>query len=221
MKSIKELKEQRADIHDKLQLITSTVKREGRNMTDSEKTEFRNLTDEFDEFTVEIRKAEKAEQRLHTGPAPARQDAFGQPLDQDKMTGARALAGWAKLAGGGIATDEERQALTDSGMQIKADGSLIMRFAPETLGRTGVEARALGTTATNIGGSTVPTSVMETLIKARLAVGPILDYVRTFRTDTGETMEVPTWSGTSERGELTSEAGEVPEDTSTPFGTKT
>ncbi|MCF7854310.1 MAG: phage major capsid protein, partial [Candidatus Pacebacteria bacterium] len=33
--------------------------------------------------------------------------------------------------------------------------------------------------------------------------------------------EVPTWSGTSERGELTSEAGEVSEDTSTPFGTKT
>ncbi len=137
------------------------------------------------------------------------------------LEGARALAGWAKQAGGGIPTAEEREALGASGMQVLGDGSLRMNLPARRSPLTGIEERALGTALDASGGVTVPVSVMQTLVKAKLSVGPMLDYVRVLRTGSGETMSVPTWSGTSERGELTGEASGVSDDNSTPFGEAT
>jgi len=73
MKTIKQLREERAAIKGELDALYNTLTVEKRNMTAEEGTKFDATTAKIDALDVEIRRAEKMEEIARVAGAPIRQ----------------------------------------------------------------------------------------------------------------------------------------------------
>jgi HK97 family phage major capsid protein len=232
---IKKLYEQRAEAAKELEEVRSALKKDAqgneldqpRTMTSDEREKFDKSASAYDELQADIDRLEKIEDVRSKADLQVEdkdREGFSQGIDESVRC--KALQGALLRHVGTEISDEHRDALQKAPVYVDKRGNFVFplqRQAPRSV----AEAREIGQragpagweTGTDAeGGYTVPTTLMRELEIARLQVGPVLSVVRTMRTASGETLNMPTADDTSAAGEWISEESTASTDNTDIFG---
>ncbi len=209
----KQLREQRADLHNKATAILTRASGEKRNLTAEERQEFDRYHAEIESLRGDIERVERQDsldKELATNaaknpPVEDRRAPTGELTEEYRELGLRT---WLLRGSRAKVTAEGVEAAERCGYDmsnIDADFRFVKR-APKTLG----EARALTTTTAASGGAIIaPTSFVREIESALLAYSSMRELATVIRTDKGETITLPTAKDTNNKGEILKESGDV------------
>lgn len=231
------LAEERKALADKAQALLTAAAAEKRELTQAEATEFDAIHDDID------RRLEPAIARLLRAEKLAQRNAEILPLIaanediKDRDTRKRFSADPAERR------EQERKALhallrfgpdalapEERGLfgqhsvgpaEVRALFEKGLSLGSEDAAMQGVIQRALAAGTGNVGGYTVPTTLVPELLQVMTDSSGLLQVCRQLPTTSGNKMDWPTFDDTSERGELVAEAAAHTADSSTPFGQQT
>jgi len=209
----KQLLEQRKAAYDKVHEIREAMKAEGRDEIKPEEREaWEKANSDFDKFDEELKRCDRMdelEQRMqarHDTTKPGREDRNTRDDSPDMdMKQARdlALKGWMRFQLTGEMSDEQRDAMTLTGLSPhKRELDINLRNqAP----RTKAECRAQSVGTDSAGGYTVPEGFSNQLEEALLYYGGIRGNVDVWRTSSGNQIPWPTVNDTDNKGALLAE----------------
>lgn len=210
----------------------NAVETRGEKLTAEQTSAWTTINAEYDATKTQLERALRAEQveKELAAPAPRETPTPGrEPYDGREGRGrelveeqrARAINAWARTQLGGTITEDDEEACRAAG--IRPDQrNLDLRLLPtqelrklQRLCRdvhpTRFEERALSAIALNLGGITVPETLIRQLETNMLAFGGILQAAEIIRTASGEKITWPTADDTSNSGEQIGENGAVAE----------
>lgn len=220
--SIAELRAQRAQIIDETsKLLAVTNGPEKREMTPEEVAKFDELiarVDDLDARIVVLETTEAEDAPMTTEPAMDMssrpvgdlRNEFNKRIQTRKVNpapgfvrdyndrqsirdSAMAFRGWCM---GKEATNEQRAAAHRAGLNL--DGPIFINTNP-------TEEQRAQSTSGSAGGYMIPQGFLAELEKKRLAFNPLRGVARVIRTDSGNTMPMPTVDDTSNTGALVAE----------------
>jgi len=201
-KSIKTLKEERADIFTRMQTLRDKAN-SGEGWNSEEEGQFDDLSKQYDSRTNDIAREERwleqqaAQNADHSrgddnSGNDGRQNRGGdnnQPGPTTEETRALGLQAWACAASGREVSDEQRAAAENCGYRLGAP-EIGLNFRTN-YAKVKKEWRAQSTTATE-GGDTIPEGFVNNLERAMLDFGGIREVSQVLRTASGNDLPWPT-----------------------------
>jgi len=202
---IKQAKEQRGEALAEIKNLRDVVAKESRNFSAEENERWEAANADFDDASqaIEIieraRKVESACAEVITAPT-AMEGHQARDL---------AFRGWMNSQITGEASEEQRSAAGQVGLNIGARELIIplQRNAPKTQ----AEARAQSVGTTTAGGHLVPSTLVENVEASMLAFGGVRENATIIRTAGGEDLSFPTSNDTGNAGAILAENAEVGE----------
>lgn len=218
--TVKELREKRAVLYDKMQSIVDTATSESRGMTSEEQTTFASLDTEQDALLKTIESAERTE-RMQADLEQVEEDRdkhdyrakrTGGPTVRDYQT---AFQGWAlgpEFRSGKHVEAGERCGLKMNNPQWQLGFS---RDVPKCWGdvdrmyATRATTQVNVTTDNTLGAYAVQNEPMRAIERALLAFGGMRESARVIRTRTGATLQIPMNNDTGNKATIVGQGATI------------
>lgn len=214
----KQMREERAKLFETIKGISAKAETESRALSAEEQTNWDKANADFDALTKRIEVAERAakisgELSATGGSHPGAEDRNGnsrpgEPTDEQRTI---AMNGWFREQRGIQPNAEQRKAMDACGYHTNSrevSFSMPSGFAERSVAAIDrrIESRAAQSAIIgSLGGYLVPSTFLNTLERAMLFYGPMLQTSQVIRTATGEPMS---WPGVNDTGNTGRQIGE-------------
>jgi len=230
LKSIKELKEERKQIHDAQSELLAKAAQEKRELTPEEDTKYTELETRFEASDGKLKKLEETRKRQETLAARAEQlkeserelDDQNRPIERNKFGRqilkpddhhgtptehhrALAMQAWCRAQEGLELSDEHEEACNL--VRISPYSRALQVILPKRTYRSvrELEKRAQGVATDAAGNYTVPEDFVRNLEVALLTYATLRGVCRVIRTETGADLPMPTTNDTGNTGAILAE----------------
>lgn len=215
---VKELREQRAKVGAEIRRMADTLGGDKKDFNAEERANWEKVNKDFDDYGRQLETMERADQvmaklgeRRDDRAKPGAEDDWAGKsggrvgkIERAKLAAAHeeAMQAWFRRQAGKGLTDAQKRACKAVGFN-PANRTIEVRLPR----RPGGEVRAgLGVSSGAIGGYIVPTTLIANLEKSMVAFTDVRTAgAEVIRTDTGNPMDWPTATDTSNSGELLTE----------------
>jgi HK97 family phage major capsid protein len=192
-----ELREQRAQLWERMKVINDGAEAESRDLSAEERGHWDTANADINAFDARIERQEQLERRA----APAGTQRQTATLDLSNKASLRASPQYAEAFGRWISTPSQALASEDRSL-------MAAMYSP-------ADTRAMGTNVASAGGFWVPDSFQRRVEEALMAMGGMRSAATVIRTASGEDIAYPTSNDTSNTGEIVGQNKAVSEQDAT------